>query len=111
MKKTIIIAAFAAISIVSCKKTETAATDVHADTTATAVAVPADSMPVTDSTVGGTVSNTVDSTAQGTTEVAEDVKNGAANAANGTGNPVNSGSAEVKDAANATTNGDGKLTK
>lgn len=85
MKKSMFAAAIAALALVACKKTETTATEVGADSTATAVAVPADSMPVmTDSTAAGNIQNTMEGAAQGTTEVAKDAKDGAVNAADAT---------------------------
>ncbi len=88
MKKSIFMAAaFAAVTLISCKKTETVATDVNADSTATAVVVDNDSLPIIS-----------DSTAVG-------------EAINATGNAVEEGAAEVKDAAKDATDGDGDITK
>lgn len=88
MKKSIFMAAaFAAVTLISCKKTETTATDVNADSTATAVVVDNDSLPIiSDSTaVGGAI--------------------------NATGDAIENGAAEVKDAAKDATDGDGNITK
>ena len=88
MKKSIFMAAaFAAVTLISCKKTETVATDVNADSTATAVVVDNDSLPIIS-----------DSTAVG-------------EAINATGEAVEEGAAEVKDAAKDATDGDGDITK
>ncbi|MBH1958686.1 hypothetical protein [Kaistella faecalis] len=88
MKKSIFMAAaFAAVTLISCKKTETVATDVNADSTATAVVVDNDSLPIIS-----------DSTAVG-------------EAINATGDAVEKGAAEVKDAAKDATDGDGDITK
>lgn len=88
MKKSIFMAAaFAAVTLISCKKTETVATDVNADSTATAVVVDNDSLPIIS-----------DSTAVG-------------EAINATGDAVEEGAAEVKDAAKDATDGDGDITK
>ncbi|MCP2037365.1 hypothetical protein [Chryseobacterium sp. HSC-36S06] len=88
MKKSIFMAAaFAAVTLISCKKTETVATDVNADSTATAVVVDNDSLPIIS-----------DSTAVG-------------EAINATGDAIEEGAAEVKDAAKDATDGDGDITK
>ena len=88
MKKSIFMAAaFAAVTLISCKKTETVATDVNADSTATAVVVDNDSLPIIS-----------DSTAVG-------------EAINATGDAVEKGAVEVKDAAKDATDGDGDITK
>lgn len=88
MKKSIFMAAaFVAVTLISCKKTETAATDVQTDSTATAVVVDNDSLPIIS-----------DSSAAG-------------KAIDATGDAMKKGAAEVKDAAKDATDGDGNITK
>lgn len=90
MKKSIFMAAaFAAVTLISCKKTETVATDSELDTTAAVVIVDADSLPVT---------------SDSSTTVAGD-------ALDATGNAIESGAESVKDAAKDATDGDGDITK
>lgn len=93
MKKSIfVLGAVAAVALTSCKKAETTEVS-NVDTTATAVIVDNDSMPITtDSTV-----NAVDNSLE--------------NAVDATGNAIKEGAAEVKDAANDATDGDGNITK
>ncbi len=94
MKKNILIAAsFAAFSLVACKKTETTATDVNADSAATAVVVDNDSLPITSDS---TVDAMDDKLEQGLDNAAGAVKEGAN---------------EVKDAAKDATDGDGDATR
>lgn len=84
MKKSIFMAAaFAAVTLISCKKTEATATDVNADSADAVVIVDADSMPVmSDSTaVGGALNATGDAIEEG----AQDVKEGAQEATDGDG--------------------------
>lgn len=94
MKKSILVlGATAFIALVSCKKTEVQATDVHADSAATAVVVDNDSLPITsDSTIDA-------------------VDDNLENAVDATGNAVKEGANEVGDAANDATDGDGNITK
>ncbi|MBP0611997.1 hypothetical protein J8J42_02920 [Chryseobacterium sp. cx-311] len=88
MKKSIFMAAaFAAVTLISCKKTETTATDVNADSTDAVVIVDADSMPVMS-----------DSTAVG-------------GALNATGDAIEDGAQNVKEGAQEATDGDGDVTK
>lgn len=93
MKKSIfVLGAFAAVALTSCKKAETTEVS-NVDTTATAVIVDNDSMPITtDSTVTA-------------------VDNSMENAVDATGDAVQEGAAEVKDAANDATDGDGNIAK
>lgn len=85
MKKSIFMAAaFAAVTLISCKKTETTATDVNADSTAAVVVVDADSLPViSDSSAVG---QAMDSTGDAIQEGAQNVKEGAQQATDGDGN-------------------------
>ena len=85
MKKSIFMAAaFAAVTLISCKKTETTATDVNADSTAAVVVVDADSLPViSDSSAVG---EAMDSTGAAINEGAQNVKEGAQQATDGDGN-------------------------
>jgi len=85
MKKSIFMAAaFAAVTLISCKKTETTATDVNADSTAAVVVVDADSLPViSDSSAVG---QAMDSTGAAINEGAQNVKEGAQQATDGDGN-------------------------
>ena len=94
MKKTFFLAATAAtISLVSCKKTEVQATDVNADSTATAVVVDNDSLPITsDSTI-----DKIDDKAEAAVEA--------------TGKAIKEGASEVKDAAKDATDGDRDIKK
>src|SRR5690606_5601902 len=88
MKKSIFMAAaFAAVTLISCKKTDTTATDVNADSADAVVVVDADSLPVMSD------SSAVD------------------NALDSTGAAIKDGANEVKDAANDATDGDGNITK
>ena len=88
MKKSIFMAAaFAAVTLISCKKTETTATDVNADSTDAVVVVDADSLPIVS-----------DSSAVG-------------QAMDSTGAAVDAGADAVKDAAKDATDGDGDATK
>lgn len=88
MKKSIFMAAaFAAVTLISCSKTETTATDVNADSTDAVVIVDADSLPVVS-----------DSSAVG-------------QAMDSTGNAVQDGANAVQDAGNDATDGDGNITK
>ena len=88
MKKSIFMAAaFAAVTLISCKKTETTATDVNADSTDAVVVVDNDSLPIIS-----------DSSAVG-------------QAMDSTGAAVDAGADAVKDAANDATDGDGDATK
>lgn len=93
MKKSIfIVGAIAAVSLISCKKAE--ATEMqNVDSTATAVVVDNDSVPVTDNP-------TVDS-----------VDDAAERAMDKTGDAIKEGANEVKDAASDATDGDGNVTK
>lgn len=93
MKKSIfVLGAVAAVALTSCKKAETTEVS-NVDTTATAVIVDNDSMPITtDSTVTA-------------------VDNSMENAVDATGDAVQEGAAEVKDAANDATDGDGNIAK
>lgn len=85
MKKSMFMAAaFAAVTLISCKKTETTATDVNADSTDAVVIVDADSVPViSDSTAVG---EAMDSTGAAITEGANEVKDAAKDATDGDGN-------------------------
>ncbi|MBW8362463.1 MAG: hypothetical protein K0M56_09795 [Kaistella sp.] len=88
MKKSIFLAAaFAAVTLISCKKTETTATDVNADSTASVVVVDNDSLPIVS-----------DSSAVG-------------KAMDATGEAVEDGADAVKDGAKDATDGDGDITK
>ena len=88
MKKSIFMAAaFAAVTLISCKKTETTATDVNADSTDAVVVVDNDSLPIIS-----------DSSAVG-------------QAMDSTGAAVDAGADAVKDAAKDATDGDGDATK
>ena len=94
MKKSILIlGAFAFFTVISCKKTEVQATDVNADSTATAEVVDNDSLPITS-----------DSTVDAVDDKLE-------NAVDKTGEVIKDGANEVKDAAKDATDGDGNVTK
>lgn len=93
MKKSILIAGLGLAALVSCKKTETKATDVNADSAATAVVVDNDSVPITK-----------DSTIDAIDDKAEE-------AVDATGNTIKEGADEVKDAAHDATDGDGDIRK
>lgn len=87
MKKSIFIAAaFAAVTLISCKKTETVATDGAADS-ASIVVVDNDSVPIIS-----------DSSAVG-------------EAINATGDAIEEGAESVKEGAQEATDGDGDATK
>ncbi|AZI21577.1 hypothetical protein EIH07_00250 [Chryseobacterium taklimakanense] len=93
MKKSIlIIGAVAAVSLVSCKKAETTEME-NVDSTATAVVVDNDSVPITNNP-------TVDS-----------VDDAAERALDNAGDAVKEGPAEVQDAAKDATDGDGNVRK
>lgn len=93
MKKSIlIIGAVAAVSLVSCKKAETTEME-NVDSTATAVVVDNDSVPITNNP---TV-DSVDDAAERTLDKA--------------GDAVTEGAGEVKDAAKDATDGDGNVRK
>lgn len=94
MKKSLLVlGAIVLISLTSCKKTEVTATDVNADSAATAVVVDNDSLPITS-----------DSTIDRTDDAAE-------RAVDATGNAIEEGANDVKDAAKDATDGDGDITK
>lgn len=84
MKKSIFIAAaFAAVTLISCKKTETVATDSAVDSSASVVIVDSDSLPVmSDSSAVG---QALDATGDAIKEGAENVKEGAKEATDGDG--------------------------
>lgn len=93
MKKSIlIIGAVAAVSLVSCKKAETTEME-NVDSTATAVVVDNDSVPITNNP-------TVDS-----------VDDAAERALDNAGDAVKEGAGEVKDAAKDAIDGDGNVRK
>lgn len=93
MKKSIlIIGAVAAVSLVSCKKAETTEIE-NVDSTATAVVVDNDSVPITNNP-------TVDS-----------VDDAAERALDNAGDAVKEGAGEVKDAAKDATDSDGNVRK
>ncbi len=93
MKKSIfIIGAVAAVSLMSCKKAETTEMQ-NGDSTATAVVVDNDSVPITNDA-------TVDS-----------VDDAAEKALDKAGDAIKEGANEVKDAAKDATDGDGDITK
>lgn len=93
MKKSfLIIGAVAVISLVSCKKAEKTEME-NVDSTATAVVVDNDSVPVTNNA-------TVDS-----------VDDAAERALNKAGDAVKEGAEKVKDAAKDATDGDGNVKK
>lgn len=107
MKKSIFIAAaFAAISLVSCKKTDATATEANpnADPNAAAVVVDNDKMPITnDSTI-----NKIDNKMEGAVDATGNaIKEGA----NATGDAIKTGANDVKNAAHNATDGDGHPTK
>lgn len=101
MKKSIFMLGAASLfALASCKKTETTATDVNADSTETAIVVDNDSLPITnDSTINAmdnAAENAVDATSDAIKDGAQSVKEGAENVGN-----------DVKDA----TDGDGNPRK
>lgn len=84
MKKSIFIAAaFAAVTLISCKKTETTATDVNADSTASVVVVDNDSLPIVSDS--STVGKAMDATGEAVEDGADAVKDGAKDATDGDG--------------------------